>query len=44
MIRLLKVSIGVARQYGIIAGYRAFRCGWWFGREARRRRRAMDTR
>lgn len=39
MIRLIAVSIGVAGHYGLAAGWRAFRCGFWWGRELRRRQR-----
>lgn len=44
MIRLFAVSVGVAGRYGIAAGWRAFCCGLYWGREYRRRRRAMDAR
>jgi hypothetical protein len=39
MIRLIAVAIGVAGRHGIAAGWRAFLCGWWWGRAIRKRRR-----
>jgi hypothetical protein len=37
VIGLLKACYHVYRNHGIIAAVRAWRCGWWFGREKRRR-------
>jgi hypothetical protein len=44
MIRLIEVALEIANRRGIAAGWRAFCCGYWWGREIRRRRRAMDVR
>lgn len=39
MIRLIEAALGVANRHGIAAGWRAFWCGFWWGRKTRIRHR-----
>lgn len=38
MMRLLWTAFRIARKYGILAGWRAACCGWYWGRKIQRQR------